>query len=575
MSDVTVSFDVPAAVRDGTILRANIYQPAEGGPWPAVLVRTPYNKNLATTSLYLDLLRLARTGYIVIVQDVRGRFASDGEFSYKQSEAEDGYDTVEWASRLPGCSGNVGMAGASYLGFSQWAAASLQPPHLKAIMPAVIGDDPRNGRFWRGGALELGSRVYWLLTSLAVDMANKRNQAAPAAEKQAAVEAIAAEVDRLRGEGYWSLPVHEFAPLQRLGLPLDILNDPPADTDASFFSAKAAYPAIQVPAYNIGGWYDIGLQGTLNNYSALRQAGSTTAARQGKVIMGPWSHLSQTNIVGGMDFGLRSSMGFIDLQTDMTGVAQRWFDCWLKGIDNGIVQEPPVKIFIMGGNVWRSEQEWPLARTAYTPYYLHGNGGLSTTAPAEESADHYTYDPKDPTPTRGGALLMNMLYGAGVQDQRPLEARPDVLVYTSAPLARDVEVTGPVTVKLWAASDAPDTDFVARLVDVHPDGLAQNLTDGILRARYRNGEMPELLEPGRAYELTIDLWSTANVFKAGHSIRLDVASASFPRWDRNPNTGDTSGAAIRPARQTILHDSRHPSHVLLPIIPGSKKGVTT
>jgi putative CocE/NonD family hydrolase len=262
--------------------------------------------------------------------------------------------------------------------------------------------------------------------------------------------------------------------------------------------------------------------------------------------------------------------GFINLQFDLTGLTQRWFDYWLKGIDNGITQEPPVKIFVMGANVWRDENEWPLARTQFMPLYLRENLSLSLDHPRnDEPADHYVYNPADPTPTWGGATLIHPLFVRGVADQRKLYERDDILSYTSEPLDQDMEVTGPVVVKLWATSDARDTDFVARLIDVHPDGFAQNLCDGIIRARYRNGDTPELMQPNHAYEFTIDLWATANVFKIGHRVRLDIASASFPRWDRNPNTGEDFGvsAHMHSARQTILHDSAHPSRVILPIIP--------
>jgi putative CocE/NonD family hydrolase len=288
-----------------------------------------------------------------------------------------------------------------------------------------------------------------------------------------------------------------------------------------------------------------------------------------KVLIGPWIHGDPGHVIGQMDFGFIAG-GWINLQFDLTSLTQRWFDYWLKGIDNGITQEPPVKIFVMGDNRWRDEQEWPLARTQYTPMYLRQESALSFEQPDEgESPDHYVYDPADPTPTWGGTILMNALFVPGVRDQRGIESRADVLSYTSEPLGQDMEVTGPVTVKLWACSDTRDTDFVARLIDVHPDGFAQNLCDGIIRARYRGGDTPELIRPGQPYEYTIDLWATSNVFKAGHRVRLDIASASFPRWDRNPNTGDDFGvsAAMQPAHQTILHDAAHPSHVVLPIIP--------
>ncbi|MBO0796235.1 MAG: CocE/NonD family hydrolase, partial [Ktedonobacteraceae bacterium] len=329
------------------------------------------------------------------------------------------------------------------------------------------------------------------------------------------------------------------------------------------------------------GWYDIFLKGTIANFKTMREHGSTLQARQSKLIIGPWTHGGVTNPIGEMNFGFASTAGFIDLKIDFISLQLRWFDHWLKGVENGIQDEPPIKLFVMGANVWRDEHEWPLARAVETRYYLHseghantlnGDGTLSITSPQEEPSDQYHYDPNNPIITHGGALLMSPEYPAGPRDQRQTESREDVLVYSTPPLEEDVEVTGPVTVHLWANSSAPDTDFVARLVDVHPDGYAQNLTDGIIRARYRNfeqGEAPSLIEPGRAYEYEIDLWATSNLFKKGHRIRLDVTSSNFPRWDRNPNTGHDFGSddEVQVAQQTILHDAEHPSYVVLPIIP--------
>jgi len=260
----------------------------------------------------------------------------------------------------------------------------------------------------------------------------------------------------------------------------------------------------------------------------------------------------------------------------------RWFDHWLKGIDTGMLKEAPINLFVMGANAWRDEQEWPLARAVNTRYYLHSNGGanslhgngyLTTDLPDrdESASDKYDYDPNNPVITRGGALLLSPEYPPGPFDQQPTESREDVLVYTSGELKEDLEVTGPIKVHLWAVSSAPDTDFVARLVDVHDDGYAQNLTDGIIRARYRHferGETPSLIEPGKAYEYEIDLWATSNVFKAGHRIRLEVTSSNFPRWDRNPNTGHDFGTDTEMvvAHQTILHDAEHASYIVLPIV---------
>jgi putative CocE/NonD family hydrolase len=563
--NIQIEFNVPAAMRDGTVLRANIFRPTGEGPYPIALCRTPYNKDFTAVNESLDAIRLASAGYIVVIQDTRGRAASEGEWSPFRYEALDGYDTVEWAARLPGSSGKVGMFGPSYVGFTQWMAATQNPPSLKAIVPSVTWSDYRDGVGWRDGAFELGSIANWHL-GVGVETLLKRIAHLPPAEQTQIMGALVYHTDHLHTDGYYSLPLKDFAPLRQLDLASALFDDafvkPYSLETARLYSPAVFYDRMTTPAYNIGGWYDIFCQGTLNNFTALRANGS-------KLLMGPWTHGGIGNVVGQVDFGMVAGK-WINLQFDLTGLTQRWFDYWLKGIDNGIIQEPPIRLFVMGANVWRDEDTWPLARTQWTPMYLRQGFALSFDPPAsQEPADQYVYDPADPTPTWGGALLMHPLFIPGVRDQRDLERRSDVLSYTSAPLDQDMEVTGPVSVKLWAASDCRDTDFVARLIDVHPDGFAQNLCDGIIRARYRNGDTPELIEPGQPYAYTIDLWSTANVFKAGHRIRLDIASASFPRWDRNPNTGADFGASadMQAARQTILHDAARPSQVILPLIP--------
>jgi uncharacterized protein len=573
MSDqIVIEFDVPATMRDGTVLRANMFRPAGGGPYPVALARTPYGKDYFSVSPILDAPRLARAGYIVLIQDVRGRFRSAGVWEPFRNEEADGYDTVEWAARLPGSSGAVGMFGVSYLGFTQWMAAKAAPPSLKALVPVLTWADVRDGVAWRGGAWELGTQASWFLGSVGLDTVMRRVAGAPPEAQMRAVGMLVHEIDRLRTEGYYSLPLKDFEPLRRLEFTAaldEIMQNAENPDFYAPFSIAAAYDQVRVPALNVGGWYDIFTHGTLQNFTALRAGGVMPKARQAKLLVGPWSHVNYTNVVGDVDFGFVAQMALMNLQTDLTGLTQRWFDRWLKGVENGVTEEPPVKLFVMGDNAWRDENEWPLARARSTPFYLRAGGRLAPEPPAREPADAYTYDPADPTPTYGGGILMHPLFGPGARDQRPIEARADVLTYTTEPLSADVEVTGPISMKLWAASDAPDTDFVARLVDVHPDGFAQILADGIIRARYRNGHTPELLEPGRAYDFTIDLWATSNVFKAGHQVRVDIASASFPRWDRNPNTGEPFGrsAELRPARQSILHDAEHPSHVVLPIVP--------
>lgn len=334
---------------------------------------------------------------------------------------------------------------------------------------------------------------------------------------------------------------------------------------------------IRLPACNLGGWYDIFLGGTLRNYSGMRAQGATPARQGQRLILGPWPHAwPPNNVVGEVNYGLSSTA----LAVDIEGLQLKWFDYWLKGKQNGGLEEPPVRLFVMGEKRWRSEHEWPLARTQYTKYYLHsdgkanslhGDGALSPQPPRSEPADVYVSDPRNPVPTKGGGLCCwPAALPGGAHDQRTTEARPDVLVYTTPVLAHEGEVTGPVTLTLFATTRAGDTDFTGKLVEVHPDGFARNLTDGILRARYRASRTQgTLLKPGAGYAYMIDLWATSNVFKAGHRIRLEIASSNFPRFDRNPQTGEQSREATRvePALQHVFHDDRRPSHVVLPIIP--------
>jgi putative CocE/NonD family hydrolase len=561
---VVVDLDVPVPMRDGVRLRANVYRPPEGR-WPVLLTRLPYGKDLAVGMAALDPVQAARRGYVMIVQDTRGRLASEGEFRPFETEAEDGVDTIDWAAGLPYSDGQVGMYGLSYFGFTQWSAALQQPPALKAIVPFVTWCEPLNGLAFRGGAFELGTTAHWSL-QMGFDMLARQHRG-DLQRMGAAFASLAREIDELGPSGYASLPLAEFGPLRRQPM-VPVLFDRvehPMDPDAlETIRIAGKHDRVQVPSFNIGGWFDIFLSDTIANFVCMRQQG-----RPSKLLIGPWSHTNYRSPVGELDFGFASQASFINLQTDINRLQLRWFDHWLKGVDTGMLAEPPIRLFVMGANVWRDEHEWPLARAAATPFYLRSNGGLSQEPPDAEQPDSYTYDPANPVPTYGGAVLMAPEFPIGPVDQRRIEARPDVLTYTTPPLEHDTEVTGPVTVELWACSSAPDTDFVARLVDVYPDGRAFNLTDGIIRARYRNGPMESLLEPGQPYAFNIDLWATSNIFKAGHRIRLQVTSSNFPRWDRNPNTGHPFGqdAELRTARQTILHDRQHPSHVLLPVVP--------
>lgn len=577
---LTIDRDVPVEMRDGTVLRADVYRPDTTERLPILLQRTPYDKNAPRiTAMLLNPMRAASAGYAVVVQDVRGRFASDGEFYTFRDEPHDGYDTIAWAADQSWSSGKVGMCGLSYVGATQWLAAITTPPALAAMVPVVTASDYHEGWTYQGGAFELGFNASWTLSNLALATFVRRakaGEAFPPGLQQhyfGLIDDMCQAFDTLPLAQMPLLKDHNLAPYY-----YDWLQHPSNDAYWQQWCIEAQHAKVTVPALNVGGWYDIFLGGTIRNYLGMRQHGGTPEARQHqRLLIGPWKHgVPLSSVSGDLAFGIMGESFAIDFE----GLQLRWYDHWLKGMDNGVRADAPVRIFVMGTNVWRDEQEWPLARAQFTPYYLHsrgkanslrGDGVLSPEAPGLEPPDRFLYDPRHPVPTRGGGLCC--WAGAlpqGAYDQTPIEYREDVLVYTTPPLAEDTEVTGPVVVTLYAASTAVDTDFTAKLVDVHPSGFAQNLTDGIQRARYRNSTAhPEPIEPGTVYAYRIDLWATSNVFKAGHCIRLEISSSNFPRFDRNPNTGGNlaTETELLPAIQTICHDGSHPSHVLLPLIP--------
>ena len=574
---LNVETNVAVPMRDGKKLYVDIYRPDGPGPFPVILERTPYDKTTPMTMLMLDPLQAAKNGYAMVIQDTRGRFTSEGAFYAFRDDINDGYDTVEWAASQPWSSGKVGMCGTSYVGATQWLAAIAQPPHLAAIVPNVTASNYHEGWTYQGGAFELGFNVSWTLNQLT--LANFKALSAakkvPQARRQQLVEAVDAMWSAFR-----ALPLKEFPHLEG-GLAdyfYDWVNHPDYDDYWKKLCIEESHSNVTVPALNIGGWYDIFLGGTIRNYLGMRENGVTANARRGqKLLIGPWQHSTRgTSVVGSHYFGLAADAQAIDLD----GTHFRWFDYWLKGIDNGIMDEPPVRIFVMGDNAWRSEKEWPLARAQSVNYYFHsqgkanslkGNGILSTQPPGEEPPDVFLYNPADPVPTRGGALCCNPYFAAnGAFEQSEIEAREDVLVYSTPPLEQEVEVTGPISVTLWAATSATDTDFTAKLVDVCEEGCARNLTDGIIRARYRDSmSSPKLVESGKVYRYAIDLWATSNVFKRGHRIRVEVSSSNFPRFDRNTNTGGViaGDAGFKPALQTVLHQAQYPSHIALPIVP--------
>jgi len=572
-----VETNVAATMRDGTTLYADVYRPDGPGPFPTILQRTPYDKTAALAAQMLDPMKAAKAGFALIIQDTRGRFTSGGEFNCFIDDINDGYDTVEWAAAQPWSSGRVGMIGASYVGATQWLCAITRPPHLVAIAPNVTASNYHNGWTYQGGAFELGFNASWTLLQLT--LANFKTHSGVRSIPQARQAELVKSVDGMT-DAFLHLPLKDMPQLSG-GLAdyyFDWLAHPSFDDYWKKLCIEDQHSNVTTPALNIGGWYDIFLGGTIRNYLGMRQNAATEEARNGqKLIIGPWQHSSRgTSMAGSHYFGVAADSMALGLDE----IHLRWFNQWLKGEDTGMLDEPPVRIFVMGDDVWRDENEWPLARAQTTSYYLHsggnantlhGDGSLSPEAPGDEAPDVFLYNPANPVPTRGGQLCCNPYFASsGAFDQNEIEARSDVLVYSTPVLERDTEVTGPITVTLWAATSATDTDFTAKLVDVCEDGCARNLTDGIIRARYRESmSEPSLVEPGRAYCYTIDLWATSNVCEAGDKIRMEVASSNFPRFDRNTNTGGVIAAdtELKPAVQTILHDAAHPSHVSLPIVP--------
>ncbi len=575
---IKAEFNVPVRMRDGATLYADVFRPDAEGKFPALITRTPYDKSSPQNRTgTLDVVRAAMNGYVAVVQDVRGRYTSGGDFYTFVNEINDGYDSIEWLAAQPWCTGKVGTFGISYVGATQWLAAKSRPPSLTAIAPGFTAHDYHEGWAWQGGAFELGFNLSWSIGALAGANWGKLSQQLNLGPDD--LDKLIAEKDALCG-GFSHLPMQDMPHLKDGLAPYyyDWLAHAEYDDYWKQVCIAESHSEIAIPAFNVGGWYDIFLGGTIGNYTSMRANGASDAARNGqRLLIGPWIHSGSAPAVSGeYNFGTRAAAAAIDLP----GAFLRYYDHHLKGEDNGVADEQPVRIFVMGINQWRYEDAWPLERAEAVSYYLHsggrantlnGDGTLSPETPADEPPDSFLYNPINPVPTSGGGLCCDPAFMApGAFDQRPIETRPDVLVYSTTPMEEDTEVTGPISVTLYAATSAKDTDFTAKLVDVDPCGYARNLTDGIIRARYRTPRQPaSFVTPGEVVEYTIDLWATANVFKKGHRIRLEISSSNFPRFDRNMNTGDAIGAdaSFQSALQTIQHTSIHPSHITLPIVP--------
>lgn len=561
MEQIRIQRYLAAPMRDGVKLYGDLYRPSREGRFPVLVVRTPYG--VQRDGVHAQMIQFAQHGYAVYVQDVRGRYESEGKWEPFRNEAADGYDTVEWAAKQPWSNGKVAMQGGSYLGHVQWRAATQAPPSLVTIFPAVASTDIYKNWLSLGGAFRLSFNYGWGV----VRMPNRimlpqfwhteayspqelkyetilRHLPLSDIDTQAAGQAVPHFRDWLKHQAY--------------------------DRYWSSISDEPLFEKVKVPVHTAGGWFDIFLNGTINGFTGMRRTGGTEQARrESKMVIGAWGHGSSRKF-GDVDFGPTAHRDLIEREL-------RWYDHYLKGIDNGIDREPPVEIFFMGVNKWQHAQEWPLPGTKMTPYYLSGgnangaagDGLLSAAKPADAGTDRYAYDPSNPVPSLGGNNCCGTPTAAGPKDQRPIESRKDVLVYTSEPLKAPLAIAGPVRTKLFASTDGRDTDWVVKLVDVYPDGFAMNIAEGILRARFRNGpDRMELLHPNQVYEFDVDMAGTANVFQPGHRIRVDITSSNFPQFDRNPNTGEDLGASakVRTANQVIHHGAARASHVVLPVV---------
>lgn len=540
--------NVMVPMRDGVRLSTSVYRPpAATAPLPAVLVRTPYNKGADLSPGYYPFLA---HGYAVIIQDVRGRYASEGVFRPIDQEGSDGWDTLDWIAKQSWSSGRVGMVGGSYLGIAQWKVAVMGNRHLAAMVPVVSGDDDYRDRFYSpGGAFKLGHRLEWMAE-------NSRAPGFPQPEFSRFILHLPLRTADVAATG------------QRVAYYQDALDHPACDAFWKSASVRESLDKVRIPVFSVGGWYDNYAESDLDAFARMSHNG-----RARRILIGPWAHNMSTPF-DEINFGPEARANIRRFEIE-------WFDRWVKSGENPAQPVPkPVRIFVMGANTWRDETEWPLAGTRWTRYYLAskghantlaGDGALRLDAKRRSQPDAWTHDPRHPVPTRGGAVCCNpKIIPWGPMDQRSVEQRPDVLVFSSDALEHDTEVTGPIRVVLSIATDARDTDVTAKLVDAYPDGHAVNLTDGVLRLRYRLGlDNPTLAEPGKIDTITVDAGVTSNVFKAGHRIRLEIASSNFPRFDRNPGTGRpvAGDTELRVSHQTLYHDTKHPSYAELPVIP--------
>ena len=574
---ITIERDLRVAVRDGVGLATDVYRPADGERHPVLVQRTPYGKGDAWVvgGLMFNPLDAVERGYVVVVQDCRGRFASEGEWVPFVVEGPDGYDTVEWAARQAWSNGRVGVYGSSYNGVTTLQATVAAPPHLQACVAYMTGTDYHLGWVYSGGAYELGFNLWWAL-----------HQAWDTASRLGGTEAIAEATARLTGgmmepwRALRHLPLGDL-PLFRGGLApyyYDWLSHPAYDDYWRRVDVVARAAEIKTPVLHISAWYDGFLRGHLDLNERLKAHPDAHVRDHHRFVLGPWDHMSYLGVrksaAGEREFGPTAFSG----PALVAEMALEWFDRWLMDKEPSAGSRVRVRYFMMGADVWRDAEAWPPPHVP-APYYLRsggransrfGDGTLSTDRPAAEGADSFVYDPADPVPTLGGRSMTPSYCESGVQDRSRIEERRDVLVYTSAHLLAPLAIAGPVSATLFVTSSAVDTDFTATLVDVQPDGYCAPIAEGIVRARYRSGPDREaLLVPGEVVELRIDLLAVAHTFRAGHRLRLEVSSSNFPKYDRNLNCAAppalATAADMCRAVQHVLHGGPRASHVTLPV----------
>src|ERR1017187_8764186 len=555
-------------MRDGVRLSVDLYRPDAPGRHASILSVTPYDN----TGPRERARWFAERGYVVVLADSRGRYDSEGEWDpFTPQHKTDGYDLVEWMAKQDWSNGRVGVIGASYGGWTQWWTASEVPPSLKAIAPEVVPADAFRNFPYQEGVL-VAAALDW-----AAMMSGRTQQT----------------VDTGAYVGWTNTRYRDLlrTPYVELNQARGLVNSPWFEkwirqnhsTDpywsAISYQNAATWSKIAVPSLNFTGWFDAAFPGTFANYVGMRQHGSTPDARRPLLVIGPWPHAVYGRVTGHFDYGPKAAI-------DLDGCITRWFDHWLKGVTNGVERDPPVRVFVMGEDAWHAEENWPLPQTHFTKYYLQsagranslrGNGVIGTTIPALDGSDTYVYDPAHPTrsPFTGGHTE------DGAVDSRLAAMGDEVLVYDTPPLDADIEVTGPIEAQLYAATSAEDTDWMVRLVDVYPDGYAALLAEGLMRARNRdpsregryNAAALTTVQPDSILEYTIEFWRpTANVFRKGHRIRVEISSSYYPYYLRNLNSGAeniglVSESEAKVATQTIHHGPRYPSHIVLPVIP--------